>query len=86
MTHHHEAPLYGIIATFSITTENKNGQKKWIRENMLIIECSTRMTPQCVMWCIWREHNPRKFKDHERMTLVLEDLLSKTLLWVDGSY
>lgn len=32
------------------------------------------------------EHNPRKFKDHERMTLLLEDLLSKTLLWVDGSY
>ena len=39
--------------------------------------------PHCLMWCIWRERNNRRFEDLERSVLDLKLFFLKTLLdWV----
>jgi hypothetical protein len=53
--------------------------------NSIVIQI-WRMTPLCVMWCLWRERNARNFEDceHEIMELkkrVLQTLFSWRVLW-----
>jgi hypothetical protein len=45
-----------------------------------------KMTLPCLMWCIWRERNNRRFEDHERTLVESKALLFKTLfLWAAAS-
>jgi hypothetical protein len=38
-----------------------------------------RLTPLCLMWCIWREYNIRNFEDCERMVLELKAIMFRSL-------
>jgi hypothetical protein len=34
-----------------------------------------RLSPLCLMWCIWRGHNARNFKDCEKSVLELKAII-----------
>jgi hypothetical protein len=38
-----------------------------------------RMSPLCLMWCIWRERNARCFEDREISVEELKNILVKSL-------
>jgi hypothetical protein len=53
--------------------------------NSIVIQI-WRMTPLCVMWCLWRERNARNFEDCENEIIelkkkVLQTLFSWRVLW-----
>jgi hypothetical protein len=59
----------------------------WKRQkgNRIVIQI-WRMTPLCVMWCLWREKNARNFEEHEHEIIelkkrVLQTLFSWRVLW-----
>jgi hypothetical protein len=41
--------------------------------------CIWRMTPLCLMWCLWREQNARTFEDRETSLLDLKKLVLHSL-------
>jgi hypothetical protein len=42
-----------------------------------------RMTPLCIMWCIWREQNARCFEDREISVVELKNIIFKSLYtWI----
>jgi hypothetical protein len=61
--------------------ESWKGQKG----NRIVIQI-WRMTPLCMMWCLWRERNAGNFEDHEHgiielKKMVLQTLFSWRVLW-----
>jgi len=42
-----------------------------------------RLTPLCLMWCIWRERNARSFEDREMAMLELKKMMFQSLYtWI----
>jgi hypothetical protein len=42
-----------------------------------------KMVSSCLLWCLWRELNDRRFEDHKRMVVELKSFLFNIFyLWI----
>ena len=42
------------------------------------------LTPSCLFWTIWREHNRRTFEGVKRSILVVKDFFKSLFIWSRG--
>jgi hypothetical protein len=46
-----------------------------------------RLSPLCLMWCLWRERNARSFEDVETLVTELRKIVINTLYtWISAHH